>query len=684
MRFISWRMPAKKKQDAPVPEKTEALPAFLGKILESRGINTPELVHAFLTYENPGYSPLLLADMDKAVARIREALEKNEKILVYGDYDCDGVTATVMVYDYLENLGADVLYYIPEREGEGYGLNAAAVEKIYQAGVQLIITVDNGISALAEIALAAEKGIDTVVTDHHQPGEQLPEAVAVVDPHRRDCPYPDKNLCGAGVAYKLLCALEDDQGEMLLELYGDLLCVATLADVVPLRGENRYLVRRGLELLEMTQREGLQALATEAGLHLESLSSDNVTFGLAPRINAAGRIGSVDQAVELLLCQDPERAAELAHDINALNASRKGMEEEIIRDISAMIAGQPQLLSGRVVVLAGENWNPGVIGIVASRVVERYRKPCILLTRMEGGELRGSARSVEGFSIIDAIRSCGDLLERFGGHPMAAGLSMREEKLESFRQRLESVARERAPRMPVHSLTVDGTIPLSDVTLEQIRQIERLAPFGCENPYPVLLLWNVTLDSVTSIGGGNHLRLGLQQGGSGCQAVCFGMRRENFLFEPGQRLDCAVTLSVNTYQGTDRPSVRILSLRPHGFDMAGKLAGQEAYDRLCRGEDPREVWAACSFGRDVMSHVFRLIRSVSPYRGEADGLFWQLGGKADYFQVLVSLAVLKDLKLIQTEWESGVELIRLLPAQGKADLNLSSTYQKLLGWKVVS
>lgn len=683
MRFISWRMPPK-KDSAPAPGQMADLPAFLGKILETRGINTPELAHAFLTYEDPGYSPLLLADMDKAVARIRKGLEENEKILVYGDYDCDGVTATVMVYDYLENLGADVLYYIPEREGEGYGLNAAAVEKIHQAGVKLIITVDNGISALDEIALASQKGIDTVVTDHHQPGPRLPEAVAVVDPHRQDCPYPDKNLCGAGVAYKLLCALEDDQEEMLLELYGDILCVATLADVVPLRGENRYLVRRGLELLEMSQREGLQALAREAGLNLETHSSDNVTFGLAPRINAAGRIGSVDQAVELLLCQDPERAAELAHGINSLNASRKGMEEEIARDISAMTARQPQLLSSRVLVLVGENWNPGVIGIVASRVVERYRKPCILLTRMEGGELRGSARSVEGFSIIDAIRSCGDLLERFGGHPMAAGLSMREENLEPFRQRLETVARDSAPRMPVHSLLVDGVIPLSDVTLEQIRQMERLAPFGCENPYPVLLLWNVALESVTPIGGGNHLRLGLRQGSSSCQAVYFGMKQQNFLFEPGQRLDCAVTLSVNTYQGVDRPSVRILSLRPHGFDMAGKLAGQEAYDRLCRGEDPREALPACSFGREAMSHVFRFLRGFTPYRGEADGLYWSLGEKVDYFQILVSLAVLREVGLISVTGEDGVDAIRVLPSEKKADLTASPTYQKLFGWKVVS
>ena len=343
MEFQNWRGPS----DVP-PISEVGLPAFLGKILASRGYGAE-----LLKEDVPLSDPYLLKDMDRAVKRIREALAQEERILVFGDYDCDGITATVMLYDYLENCGADVLYYIPEREREGYGLNLEALDRVKSAGVSLIITVDNGIVSLEEAAHAKELGVDLIITDHHMPRERLPEACAVVDPHRTDDPYPFKDLCGAAVAFQLLCALEEGERDMVLEQYGDLLVIGVLADAVPLVGENRTLAKMGLEALAGTQRAGLLALASVASLDLERRDSDLVTYGIAPRINAAGRIGSVDTAVELLLCDDEERAQELAEEMDRLNAQRKTMEGEILSEIRKQIDEHPEILRRRVLVFVG-------------------------------------------------------------------------------------------------------------------------------------------------------------------------------------------------------------------------------------------------------------------------------------------------------------------------------------------
>ncbi len=675
MEFAPWKIAVSRRDVTPV---LDGAPELFSAVLRARGLGAPEAAKAFLEGKSPLYDPLLLPDMDKAVERIHRAFEGYEKILVYGDYDCDGVTATVLLYDYLDNAGGDVLYYIPDREGEGYGLNRAVIDRMKEAGVRLIVTVDNGITAVDEIAYAGTLGMDVVVTDHHRPGAVLPAAAAVVDPHRADSAYPFPDLCGAGVAFKLICALEGDTEGMLLEHYGDLLAIGTVADLVPLRDENRGLVKAGLELLRESENTGLQALMKRSGLEPGQVDSERIAFGIAPRLNVAGRIGSVDDAVELLLCPDEDQAGELAGKICALNDRRKELEGEIIRDIQQMLEEDPRLLDRRVLVLCGKDWNRGVVGILASRLVERYQRPCILLSEMEG-ELRGSARSVEGFSIIEAIRSQEKLLTKCGGHPMAAGLSMGPENLPEFLRGIEEYAQKKHPVMPVPTLAVDTVMKAAEATLENIRLLEGLEPFGCENPQPVLALLGVRVKKIAPLGkDGSHLRLTLEQGGGSLQAVLFGVGPESFPLEEGELADCAVNLSVNTYNGTQRPQVSVLSVRPHGFDMAGKLRQGAAYQSLRRGEVPEDCKEGeLDISREDVGAVFRWLRGHTPWRKGTDMLAFRLDGTVNYGKVLASLDILCELGLISRRTQRGAETIQVIPAAQKADLSDSPTYRLL-------
>ncbi|MEG1874619.1 MAG: single-stranded-DNA-specific exonuclease RecJ [Angelakisella sp.] len=682
MEFIPWKT---EQTDHCVVNPAEVgLPAFVCHLLFARGCHTPAAMHALLeNNDSKLYDPYAMQDMNQAVERLRRALTEGERILVYGDYDCDGVTATVMLYDYLENAGADLLYYIPQREEEGYGLNMEAVSRIHKAGVQLIVTVDNGISSLDEIAKAVSLGIDVIVTDHHRPREQLPVCTAVLNPHRADCAYPFKDLCGAGVVFKLISAMENDTEGLMADLYGDLLAVATMADVVPLCDENKTLVRKGLEVLKNTERPGLAALAQVAGVNLDTVTGEQISFAIAPRINVTGRIDSVDLAVELLLTQDEEEAARLASIINELNQKRKDIEAEIVTAIGQQLTEQPQLTAARVLVVCGKGWHPGVIGITCARLVERYRKPCIVLSRLPDGELRGSARSVEGFSIIEAISSCAPHLLKYGGHPMAAGLSLSADKLVDFTQALELYAQQNYPVMPRYCLSVDCNILPAEVSLDTIALLNRLQPYGCGNPQPMPVLRGMTLSGITPIGGGNHLRLALSSPNGNLEAVYFSMTAAAFPIPVGTVVDLAVSLSVNTYQGTTKPSVRVVSMQPQGFHTEARLHGQELYDAFCRGEALPQGSEELLFSRASLSAVFRLLRELSPYGGGIDWLTHRLGTNPGCFLLLVSLDILCELGLISAERIKHGMVYTVLPSQGKADFSQAPTYQKLLNLNLV-
>ena len=551
MGFKKWKLP----QTA--PERVENLISQTGmeriaaQILDGRGISDPQQAMQYIGCDSAArlHDPFLMKDMDKAVERLSEAVEQGEQIAVYGDYDCDGITATAMLYSYLEDLGAQVIYYIPDRDVEGYGLNRAALDFLKEQQVELIVTVDNGISALDEAVYAKELGIDLIITDHHQPRPQLPQACAVIDPHQQDCEYPFKALCGAGVAFKLICAMEGDLGgEEMIWHFGELAAIATMADVVELTGENRLIVQRGLECIAQGEQVGVHALIEAAGMSGRKLDSIDLAFGLAPRINAAGRLGQTDLAMELLLCDRQSQAMELAQQLNELNEQRKALVDHIYEEINAKIARHPEILQERVILLYGEGWHHGVIGIAAARLVEEYSKPCVLFS-IEEDQARGSARSVEGYSIIAAISRCSSLLTRYGGHDQAAGMTVPVEHLREFIDQMLQDAREHFDLMPVDQLKIDAVVDAEQLNLKTVYGMQQLRPFGCGNEQPVVAMPGCRIEAICPLSENRHLRLKLSYQGKSFSAIYFRMSPDRFPFYIGDTVDVAANLDVNEYNG---------------------------------------------------------------------------------------------------------------------------------------
>ena len=447
---------------------------LLAGILAARGITDPAEALTLLSGEEELTDPMLLTDMDKACARILDAIDREETIVVFGDYDVDGVTATALLYQHLKGMGATVKCMLPSREGDGYGLSKNAIQSIHDKGYQLIVTVDNGISALEEAEFAASLGVDLIVTDHHLPHDTLPKAVAVVDPRRVDDTSPFKGLCGAGVAFKLCAALDGCPPEEMLDYCGDLAAVGTVADVMPLTGENRTLVKAGLHLLQHSDRPGLLALLDEVGLGGKPVTAENVSYAIAPRINAAGRMDSAVTALQLVLCEDEDRAEELAHKLSDINIQRQETEMEIVKAAQELLDAEPERLEDRVILLWGKDWHPGVIGIVASRLVEKTGRPVIVVSVDEHGEGKGSGRSVQGFNLHACIASCEDLLLRFGGHAMAAGLTLRSEgDLPAFRDAFEKAVRSMVDASVFERVIyTDGGLAPDEITERLVQAID--------------------------------------------------------------------------------------------------------------------------------------------------------------------------------------------------------------------
>ena len=677
MRFYAWKENFAKAD--PMIVENHPLPMFMCRVLASRGIKDSAAARDFLNASQTLSDPMLMHDMEKAVSIVRCAIDEGKKILVFGDYDCDGITATVMLYEYLEGEGADVCYYIPERLGEGYGLSMQTVEMIISSGIELIITVDNGISAVAEIARAKEAGIEVVVTDHHALPQQLPPADALLNSAFEADDSPSRYLCGAAMAFKLIAALEqqvqgDDVQDLLLEQFGDLTAIATLADVVPLKGENRTITHMGLEILAHTNRPGLQALARNAKANLTACHSDTVSFVLAPRINVTGRIGSVDTAVQLLLTQNEEQAESLAAEIEKLNAERRRIEELISAETEELLRKKPSLLHSRIMTLVGDDWHLGVIGISAARMVDRYRKPCMVISCSDG-IARGSARSVEGFSIIDAITACSDKLLKFGGHPMAAGFTLTEENIPSFIAALEEYAAEHYPIMPVQVVRIDATIMPEEITMANVEEMDRLSPFGCENPTPIFLLSGVILQSASPIGNGNHLRLSVLADRYTIPMVYFGTSISQFPFTAGDRIDVACNLGINEYNDQRTVSVRVVNVHPSGWRQGEVLRSAAAFESILRGEETAD--APENFTRNDLIGVFRYLRDNSPITVGTDGLYYILRKKLEgytYFKHLAALQIMRELELME---ETQPERFQIKNGDKKVELECSKTYKML-------
>lgn len=667
-----WEVRPLDKERAAAFAQTYGVPFFLAMLMNIRGLDDAAHLREFLGEGEPLSDPFLLKDMDKAAARITRAVDNMEKIAVYGDYDADGVTSTAMLYSYLETRGADVIFYIPQREGEGYGMNIGAVEYLKEQGVTLIVTVDNGISSVQEVARANELGIDVVVTDHHRPQEILPDAVAVVDAYRPDDTSPYKHFSGVGIAFKLLMALEDGAGDVedLLEAYSDLAAIGTIGDIVPLTGENRTLIRAGLERLSQSDRPGVQALLENAGIAGKVLTSTNVAFTLVPRINATGRMGAPERAVRLLISGYEEEAEVLSEEICADNEERRRVEAEIAEAAFADIEAKGYM-KDRVVVVDGENWHHGVIGIVASRVTERCGKPCMIISRGET-EAKGSGRSIEGFSLFEAICACGDLLIKFGGHPMAAGITLKPENIEAFRKRINRYAAEHFPQMPTQTVTLDCKLNPAALSVSMAQSLTQLEPFGNGNPQPVFGLFNMELSNVTPVGGGGHLRLTLEKNGSVITAMRFNTKPEELPYHIGDKIDLAVQLEAREFRGQPSLTVIVRDMKFAAFNTEKNIASLASFEKWQRGEvlsaeDKNRLYP----DRACLAAIYRALRTVNGKETDQVRFVSQFGKDMTLGLFKTALLVFEERGLVHSEIADDTFTAALIETSGKTDITRS-------------
>ena len=665
--------------------KMEAVNALVGggyaplaaMILAARGKQTAQQADAYLSCQAPLIDPLRMKDMDLAANRVARAIEQGQKIAVFGDYDVDGITATCLLTDFIRSRGGCCVPYIPGRLEEGYGLNPIAIDYLHKEGVRLIVTVDCGITAVKEAQLCKSLGIDLVITDHHECKEELPEAVAVVDPHRPDGGYPHKDLSGVGVAFKLAAALCGSQ-EQVLEGYADMVCLGTVADVMNLSGENRVFVSRGLEMLRQSQRPGIVALMKQAGCETQTLSSSSVGYTLAPRINAAGRMGKIELAVELFLTQDPQRGEELAKALCDLNRERQSVESEIYEQAVQMLpAGEiPD-----AIVLADENWHQGVVGIVASRIAEEYCCPTFLVC-LDGNHGKASSRSYGGFNLFAALTQLSELLESYGGHELAAGFTIHADQIDNFRTRVNELAREYyTGDGPRTVLEADCVIPPELLTIGNIDSLGCLEPCGNGCPKPVLVMEGLQVDWINQVGGGKHMRLRLRSGRHSINGIYFSANAQSASIAQGDLVDVAFVPQVNTFRAERSVQMNILDIRPSC--QASCSCDTGAYRALRRDALTPQIAETICPDRPMLAMVWRYLASVPAGVLQENPMClcrkivrWS-GTAMSLGQLLVCLDIFAELGLLEITRLHKYITVRLIQREGKADLNQSPTMQQL-------
>ena len=650
------------------------LPAM---VLAARGMKTPKDAQRYLSCDAFLPDPFLMTDMALAAGRVGLAMTQGEKIAVFGDYDVDGITATCLLTQFLRRHGAEAVSYIPGRLEEGYGLNPIAIHQLHREGVKLIVTVDCGITAVDEARLCKELGIDLVITDHHECKEVLPEAVAVVDPHRIDGGYPNKTLSGVGVAFKLASALCGSQEEVLRD-YADMVCLGTVADVMPLQEENRVYVARGLESLKNTRRPGLAALMAECGCEPESVSASSIGFMLAPRINAAGRMGKIELAVELFLTEDPERASYLAKALCDLNRERQAVEAQIYSEAVSML---PQGKTPEAIVLADECWHQGVVGIVASRMAEEYCCPAFLVC-LDGDHGKASSRSYGGFNLFSSLTKLSPLLESYGGHELAAGFTINRQQIPAFRKEICAMAAayytDEGPRT---HLDVDCAVTPELLTVRGIEALGALEPCGNGCPKPVLMMEKLTVDRISLVGGGRHMRLRLRDRYHAINAIYFSATPESASVQPGDVVDVAFCPQINEFKGERTVQMNVMDIRPHceapclpetaGYASlrSGCVTAADAARLLPDRAMLGMVWRYLdSAGGNIREEPMCLCRKIVRWSGKP----MSLG------QLLVCLDIFRDVGLLQKSRLRKEFAITLTPGPGKADLSESKTMKTLL------
>ena len=685
MKFHVWNI--RHAEDGALDRLMEAgYPYLVSGVLSSRGVSSAEEAAECLSREEfLVHSPFLMADMDKAVARIQSAIDSGEKIAIFGDYDVDGITATCILVDYLKNRGANVMHYIPRRVEDGYGLSHDAIEGLRRSGATLLVTVDCGITGVEEVEFARSLGMDTVVTDHHECKEQLPDAVAVVDPRRADCPYPFKHLAGCGVALKLVLALGGvDREEALFARYCTLAAIGTVADVMPMWGENRTIVSRGLASLERSDFIGLHALLKEAGLAGRDISSVQIGFVLAPRINAAGRMGAADMAAELLLCQDSLKAQEMAKALCALNRERQSVEQEIYSQAEQMIEELPEA-QRHALVLSSEQWHQGVVGIVASRLSEKYARPSFMV-HISGGVGKGSCRSWGGFNLFAALEHCSDLLLGFGGHELAAGFTIAEENIPAFREKMNEYALCRGTDKAVESaLEVDMELRrVGDVTLNELEALSALEPYGSGNARPVFCVLGATLCRAQNVGQNRHLKLQLGKGTARLDGIFFSATTENCGCREGDRVDAAFYLQINEFRGNRTVQMQLVDLRPSLLPSSREQDALKLLEKFLSGGDisGKESHRLMP-SRGQFAAVWRSLERVVPAEGLTAAYLPLLRtisaaamGAEPFLHSAFALELFRERGLLELEY-SGDEVYVKLHREKKVQLQ-DSPYLKTL------
>ena len=686
MKFPSWHV-AQENCAAAERLADAGYPYLVSEVLASRGVERAEDAAEFLTQETTlTYSPFLMQDMDKAVERIAQAIAAGEKIAIFGDYDVDGITATCILVDYLKGRGADVVHYIPRRIEDGYGLSCDAIEGLRKGGATLLVTVDCGITGVDEVAFARSIGMDVVVTDHHECKETLPVASAVVDPRRSDCEYPFKHLAGCGVALKLVLALGGpDREEALFSRYCTLAAVGTVADVMQMTGENRTIVSRGLATLDRSDFIGLHALLKEAGLAGREISSVQIGFVLAPRINAAGRMGAADMAADLLLCQDPVQAEELAKALCALNRERQSVEQTIYSQAEEMIEQMPEE-DRRALVLASETWHQGVVGIVASRLSEKYSRPSFMI-HLNGGVGKGSCRSWGGFNLFAALESCSDLLLGFGGHELAAGFTIDAANIPAFRARMNQYAAEYwVGKAPESTLEIDVELHQPGrVTLQEVEALAALEPYGSGNARPLFCLMGATLLRMQNVGQNRHLKLRLGKGSAQFDGIFFSTNTAACGCQEGDRVDAAFYLQVNEFRGSRTVQLQMVDIRP---SLSASSREQECLTLLaqCTGGETVSAKNARRMlpSREQYAAVWRTLVHMTPegalhtaYLPLLRSLSAALGKTDSFLRSAFCLAVFQERGLLQLELHGDDIDLQLAGRDKKVKLEDSEYIRRL-------
>ena len=642
------------------------------EVLSARGYNDLDELVDFFT-EQELEDPFAIKDMDKAVEALTSAVDSYELICVYGDYDCDGITSTSILYNYLESMGANVMYFIPEREA-GYGLNKNAIDELAEREVRMIVTVDNGISAIEEARYCREKGIRLVITDHHQPGEELPDAEAVVDPHREDCPSKFKDLCGAGVALKLCAALDEGNYDTVIEQYSDLCAIGTVADIVPLKGENRTLVRTGFRYLPNTEIPGLDLMLDKLKIDRSAIVSEHVGFRIGPVINASGRFGSPTTAVKAIISEDREDAESYVDTMITLNSMRKNAEKDILNDITEFINSDPSVLDHRVIVLAGKGWHHGIIGIVASKVLDRYSKPTIIISIDENGEARGSARSVKGLHIHECLTYCKEYLTKFGGHECAGGFSLAEKDIEAFTAKVYefSAALEKPA---VKTLFADKALMPEDINTEMVKGLSVLEPTGEGNPKPLFAILGARVRDIIGLKDNAHTKITFDYGRITAQALFFGKDPRTLCFGRGDSIDMLAELEINVFNGKESVSIKVCDHRLSGVKQERYFAAKDTYEKLMNGEElPVNYVKKIIPERSELVAVYKYLNSVR--ETELDTMFMRLSDdNMNYCKLRIITDIFRDKGLI--EYEAASMKIKMLPVTKKVDLEESETLVKL-------